>query len=47
MQVNLTWEVPDKQAAVAKLQQIKDKVKGSGVKLSASFMELLEKPTDQ
>jgi len=47
LQINLTLEVADKQAAQTKLQQIKDKIKGSGIKLSASYGEMLQTPKDQ
>lgn len=47
LQIIITLEVPDKAAATTKLQQLKSKVKGTGVKLSASYSDMLEKPTEQ
>ena len=47
LQVALTLEVNDKAQANTKLQQLKQKLAGTGVKLSASFLEMLQKPTDQ
>lgn len=47
LQIALTLEVNDKQTAETKLQQLKNKLAGTGVKLSASYLEMLQKPEDQ
>lgn len=47
LRISLSVEVTDKATAEKKLQHLKDKLKQSGVKLSASYLEVLQQPKDQ
>lgn len=47
LRVSLTLEVNDKAQANTKLTQLKQKLAGTGVKLSASYLEMLQKAADQ
>lgn len=47
LRITLSIEVTTKAIAETKLQQLKDKLKQSGVKLSASYLEILQQPKDQ
>lgn len=40
-------DLVDKAMAVTKLQVLKDKIKGTGIKLSASIGEMLQEPQVQ
>ncbi len=44
LQIILTLEVPDKQTAMTKLEQLKTKLANTQVKLSASYLDMLQKP---
>ena len=47
LRVALSLEVSDKAQADTKLQQLKQKLAGTGVKLSASYLEILQRIIDQ
>ncbi len=47
LKVILTMDLQDKAAAEAKLQVLKNKIQGTGIKLSASVGEMLQDPQVQ